>query len=82
MIPDVIGKRLERACPAMSAAGYSGGIRAVLKRGHSLAGSVLSLGTPAGTHGFEGEVIMMKVAGPVDLKRLPRGCVSRLPGTF
>jgi hypothetical protein len=81
-VPDVVGMRLKSACPVMSEAGYSGGVRKIIDRSEERAGTILRLETDPGTRASEGEVIMMHVAGPVSGGELPQGCVSRIPGTF
>jgi hypothetical protein len=77
-IPNVIGMGLKQACPALKAKGYSGGVRRIIPELKAPAHSVLSLGTTPGTHGFEGQVIMMDISGGGTLSKLPKGCVSRL----
>jgi hypothetical protein len=67
----------------MSRNGYHGGVREIVTTTSSPPGVVLGLlEERAGTKAYEGQVIMMKVAGPVRLRALPRGCVSRVPGTY
>lgn len=82
VVPDVRGMHLNAACPAMSEAGYAGGVRMIIEDSDEPAGTVLRLETDPGTHASEGQVIMMHVAAPVSINRLPHGCVSRIPGTF
>ena len=81
-VPEVLGMTLTSACPMMSGAGYQGGVRKVIDDSDQLAGTILKLETEPGTRAYQGEVIMMHVAGPVSVEHLPQGCVSRIPGAF
>jgi hypothetical protein len=82
VVPDVVGTKLGRACARLAAKGYGGGVREIVSNSGEPKRTILRLETRAGTHGGLGQIIMMHVAGPLSLHRLPRGCFSRIPGTF
>jgi hypothetical protein len=76
-VPKVVGLPLEKACRALTQAGYNGGVKTVLERNGRDSTLVVSQGTQAGKKGYEGDVIMLSVSRPLKLTNLPRGCVDR-----
>jgi hypothetical protein len=81
-VPDVVGAKLGSACAQLAARGYGGGVREIVLNSGEPRRTILRLETRAGTQGGLGQIIMMHVAGPLSLHSLPRGCFSRIPGTF
>lgn len=77
-VPAVVGMPLSSACRTLKANMYWGGIRKVL-RGEPQ-GKVVQQDPNTQTVAYLGQVVMLTVTEPVDVKNLPAGCVSRLPG--
>jgi hypothetical protein len=82
-VPDISGMALPDACTILSRRDYHGGVRMVADNSDVPPGTVLDiLKMEPGMRGGEGQVIMLRVAGPLSTNSLPEGCVSRVPGTF
>jgi hypothetical protein len=82
-VPDVSGMALPDACGMLSRKAYHGGVREIVDRSDAPPETVLGiLEMKPGMRGGDGQVIMLRVAGPLSIENLPRGCVSRVPGTF
>ena len=81
-VPPVEEQALEKACEMLQKGGYVGGVRDIVEQSSLLRGTILDIDPEPGRKGFQGQVLMLEVAGPVDVNQLPGGCVSRIPGTY
>ena len=81
-VPPVEEQTLEKACEMLQKRGYAGGVRDIVEKSSLPRGTILDIDPEPGRKGFQGQVLMLEVAGPVDVNQLPGGCVSRIPGTY
>ena len=81
-VPPVEEQALEKACETLQKGGYAGGVRDIVEQSFLPRGTVLDVDPEPGRRGFQGQVLMLEVAGPVDVNHLPGGCVSRISGTY
>ena len=81
-VPPVEEQTLEKACEMLQKRGYAGGVRDIVEKSSLPRRTILDIDPEPGRKGFQGQVLMLEVASPVDVNQLPRGCVSRIPGTY
>jgi len=80
-VPSVIGKSVQRAALALELVTYGCGIIDIRQRDSLPGGRVLEQTPDAGHRGGLGQVVMVVVSGPYDLKAKPANCGDRTEGS-
>lgn len=80
-VPEVEGRQLDDACGELQKANYVGGVTQ-RQRGRLRHAIVVRVAPQPGSYATLGEILKLVVKGRLALDRLPKGCVSRLHGTY